>query len=281
MFNMESIGSKIASARKAHDLTQMELADRLNISFQAVSNWERGVSMPDISKLPEIAGLLEISLDDLLEATSPLIKGLASENGEDYLKTAEISPEELLEVAPILKPSQLAEALENRKESFDLKEIVSLLPFLNEKDVDELAKKAYEKEGIEAIDPVKPFMSDAALTEIAETEYQQNGLSQGVMSVVPFLDEAVIDQWAQSNINDMNPLLPFLSDALVAQLAEEGYEKGGLSQVSEFLPFLKEEKVDEIGRDIIQKHGIRGLGGILPFVSQKFLQDVALEKFEE
>ena len=36
-------------------MTQMELADRMGISFQVVSNWERGNSMPDISKLPELA----------------------------------------------------------------------------------------------------------------------------------------------------------------------------------------------------------------------------------
>lgn len=45
MFNMKKVGRKIALLRKEKDLTQMELADRLNISYQAVSNWERGVSL--------------------------------------------------------------------------------------------------------------------------------------------------------------------------------------------------------------------------------------------
>lgn len=44
MFNMENIGLKISELRKSKDMTQMELADKMNISFQAVSNWERGVS---------------------------------------------------------------------------------------------------------------------------------------------------------------------------------------------------------------------------------------------
>lgn len=38
MFNMESIGRKISELRKQKNMTQMELADKLNISFQAVSN---------------------------------------------------------------------------------------------------------------------------------------------------------------------------------------------------------------------------------------------------
>lgn len=55
MFDTENIGMRISELRKAKNMTQMELADHMNISFQAVSNWERGNSMPDISKLPELA----------------------------------------------------------------------------------------------------------------------------------------------------------------------------------------------------------------------------------
>ena len=45
MFDMKNIGSKMSELRKRNNLTQMELADRMNISFQAVSNWERGGSL--------------------------------------------------------------------------------------------------------------------------------------------------------------------------------------------------------------------------------------------
>lgn len=44
MFQMSKVGKTISAARKAANMTQMELADQLGISFQAVSNWERGVS---------------------------------------------------------------------------------------------------------------------------------------------------------------------------------------------------------------------------------------------
>lgn len=43
-FNMDQIGRKISELRREQSMTQMELADKLGISFQAVSNWERGVS---------------------------------------------------------------------------------------------------------------------------------------------------------------------------------------------------------------------------------------------
>lgn len=45
MFDTVKIGKRIAELRKKRDMTQFELADRLGISYQAVSNWERGVSL--------------------------------------------------------------------------------------------------------------------------------------------------------------------------------------------------------------------------------------------
>lgn len=44
MFNMKQVGKKILTLRKAQNMTQTELADKMDVSFQAVSNWERGVS---------------------------------------------------------------------------------------------------------------------------------------------------------------------------------------------------------------------------------------------
>lgn len=44
MFDMQQVGSRISKLRKSIGITQTGLADRLGISFQAVSNWERGVS---------------------------------------------------------------------------------------------------------------------------------------------------------------------------------------------------------------------------------------------
>lgn len=58
MFDTVKIGKRIAELRKKRDMTQFEIADRLGISYQAVSNWERGNSMPDIAKLPELAEIL-------------------------------------------------------------------------------------------------------------------------------------------------------------------------------------------------------------------------------
>ena len=60
------IGKFIAECRKNVNLTQMQLAERLNITDRAVSKWERGKAMPDTSIMLELCDILCISVNDLL-----------------------------------------------------------------------------------------------------------------------------------------------------------------------------------------------------------------------
>lgn len=60
-------GKFISEKRKAINLTQKELADKLHVTDKAVSKWERGLSFPDISILIPLAEILNISLYDLLK----------------------------------------------------------------------------------------------------------------------------------------------------------------------------------------------------------------------
>ena len=62
------IAANIAELRKLHNYTQAELADRLNYSDKAVSKWDRGESVPDVSVLKSIADLFGVKVDYLLNA---------------------------------------------------------------------------------------------------------------------------------------------------------------------------------------------------------------------
>ena len=100
MFNLTEVSERIMLARKKAGMTQMELANALGISFQAVSNWERGVSMPDISNLKPLADVLGVTVDEILsdKKIASLIK-----DGE---MPDEISAEEFNAVSPLLRPEQ-------------------------------------------------------------------------------------------------------------------------------------------------------------------------------
>ena len=67
------IAKNISELRRANDITQADLAQKLNYSDKAVSKWERGESIPDITVLSEIADIFGVTVDYLIseEKTSP------------------------------------------------------------------------------------------------------------------------------------------------------------------------------------------------------------------
>lgn len=66
--NTIEIGKYIRKRRIEMHLTQKELAEKLNLSFQAISKWETGSTLPDTSILLELSDALEISVDQILNA---------------------------------------------------------------------------------------------------------------------------------------------------------------------------------------------------------------------
>ena len=79
--NQEKIGKFIASCRKKQKLTQEQLAEKLGITYKAVSKWETGKGLPDASIMKDLCNNLKITVNELL--SGELI------NKEDYNKKAE------------------------------------------------------------------------------------------------------------------------------------------------------------------------------------------------
>lgn len=71
---MNTIGDNIRRLRREKDITQEMLADRLHISAQAVSKWERGESLPDVTLIVPIASYLGVSADDLLGVSEAVVR---------------------------------------------------------------------------------------------------------------------------------------------------------------------------------------------------------------
>lgn len=70
----EIIGKNIQYLRKESNMTQQDLADKLNYTSKAVSKWERGESMPEIEVLAVIASLFNVTVDFLLHEDSKVHK---------------------------------------------------------------------------------------------------------------------------------------------------------------------------------------------------------------
>lgn len=83
----KTLGTMIAELRKQQGMTQLELADKMGVTDKAVSKWERDLSCPDINSLPQLAQILGVSVDELMQIKK------ASE-----APTSKVS--EILELAP-------------------------------------------------------------------------------------------------------------------------------------------------------------------------------------
>lgn len=66
MLDREKVGRAICEQRKIKGMTQKQLADLLNVSYQAVSRWEQGISLPSVDIIYDIAKILETTVDFLL-----------------------------------------------------------------------------------------------------------------------------------------------------------------------------------------------------------------------
>lgn len=64
--NQEKIGKFIAKLRNEKQITQQELADKIGVTDRAISKWENGRGMPDLSLLPLLANELNIEISELL-----------------------------------------------------------------------------------------------------------------------------------------------------------------------------------------------------------------------
>ena len=76
--DQEKIGKLIKQIRKDNHLTQKDFSEKYNVSYQAVSNWENGKNIPDISLLKQIAIDFNLSIDEILNGN--VVKDKASHN---------------------------------------------------------------------------------------------------------------------------------------------------------------------------------------------------------
>ena len=84
---IQTIGERIAACRRAKEMTQDQLAEKLNVSPQAVSKWENNISCPDISLLPELSNVLGVTTDQLLKGEEvPAVQLIPSEQRKPFEK---------------------------------------------------------------------------------------------------------------------------------------------------------------------------------------------------
>ncbi len=94
MIDSRKMGRFIMDKRKALGLTQTQLSEKLNVSFQAISKWENGVTFPNIEIIKDLAAVLEVTVDEILAGSEKEENGLSySKAGVDIAYTDSIKKE--------------------------------------------------------------------------------------------------------------------------------------------------------------------------------------------
>lgn len=145
MFDIVKFGKYLARLRKNADMTQSELADKLNVTHQAVSRYEKGHCFPDVSILVLLAEIFDVTLDELINSGEPT-KGEREILGSVALGNNDIVVNDFSDIvalAPILKPSVLSKLSSSfSKQGIDISGVVSLAEYLNDEAVADLLENA-------------------------------------------------------------------------------------------------------------------------------------------
>mgnify|MGYP003420958312 CR=1 FL=1 len=81
--SQEDFGKLIKKIRQENNLTQKDLAEKYNVTYQAVSKWENSKNMPDISLIKQISNDFNISIDDMIDGKYKT-QNTKNEKNENY-----------------------------------------------------------------------------------------------------------------------------------------------------------------------------------------------------
>lgn len=298
MLDARVIGSYISHLRKEADLTQVELADQLNVSHQAVSKWERGESIPDIGCLLELAKTFDKSVDQLLNGgrhkqvgnLESLVTNIVQnrpERAAELINSGETEVEGLIEVAPLVKASSLRKVTAPlNHQRFTFEHLIHLAPFLDSDSLDKLIQET-KKTDVEYEDIVSlaPFLKSNSLLTLIENN-EGSPSFRNIINLAPFLHghaEQLIDQAEITHLKwqDIAAIAPFVKSELLIRLIDETVEEPANIQeiinLAPFLgghvdPFLEKVKAETIHWDEV--------ASLAPFLQSETLARLINEKVE-
>ena len=282
MFDTMKVARKIKEARIARNMTQMNLADAMEVSYQAVSNWERGSSCPDIGKLEQLCQILEIGVDELL-GTDSASRTLSRIIEKEEVPEADAKPvtiEEIQEVAPLLPPADMAwlvdDSLDNQEdgEKLDLKAIAGLAPFLDEKYLDALIKRAHVH-SLKDLAGLAPFLSSETL-DVLVAEADIKGDISGIISLAPFLGsetlDALVDKMEEKgDIREVRGLAPFLSSGTLDRLVQKMLPLDDWEGIRGLAPFLSSDALGALIENADPRQDMSHIVALAPFLGEEAL----------
>lgn len=302
MFDTMTIAKRIKQARIDQNMTQLQLADAMGVSYQAVSNWERGNSMPDISKLSDLCSTLHLTVDELLgmeEAkTTAVTKAMEKE---------ELTVEELKEVAPMLPPEQVKEQVESKwsipmPDMSFLKKLPDMIKGIVSKEnmeqiqiAAEAVRETFNEETVEqlkAMGNVKVAISndketpqkEQAKTGAEKKKHKKKIDLASIAELAPFLDEEYLNSLVLegdlSDLDGLDELAPFLSKETLHTIAIQA-DVGDMDELVDIAPFLEEQTIEMLIHRCLEEDEGDLIEEFAPFAEQTTLDGIVQTLMEQ
>lgn len=278
MFDTMKIAKKIREARMAKNMTQMNLADAMGVSYQAVSNWERGNSMPDISKLEDLCNALDLTVNELLGMETKAAAAV-----EKVMQSEELTAEELAEVAPILPPETMKEQAGSSGKRYSIAEFSMIAPFLDESALEALVEQL-EVKNLTLLTCITPYLSEKTLDKLARRAPADD--FDGIGAMAPFLSQETVSDLLQrckgkpGDWGLFDTLVPFLSEETLNQLVEKYRHDLTAKHIQSLAPFLSQQTLDGLVEEKLAQGHARGLFGLYPFLGQDTMQKIVKHLIE-
>ena len=273
MIDPHRTGAAISRLRRERDWTQVELAEKLHVTHQAVSRWETGDSFPDIAALHTLGQLFGVGVDELLAGHQPaearerpsaaaaVLDELAQGNTRrvsEMVQDGRADLESVTDIGPLVRPSQMEDivrGLSNTTDyAFSLEQVAALAPFVGSELLEELV------EGIEG-------------------GHVDGGY---LVALAPFLPRATVDRLVgriaggELEVAHLAGLAPFASKEAIGRIALQIVEGGGqvpAEHLGALAPFVGQEALNALverveGDGVSAEH----LGALAPFLGRETLK---------
>ena len=297
MFNTMKTAKQIRAARIAQNMTQMNLADAMEVSYQAVSNWERGNSMPDISKLEQLCRILQITMDELLGSDS----ATRTLNKIIYHKEFPASSHDTMHSTPDTAPDTAAEPITNAENDSAVEPIAnaendSAIQSIANAENDSAIETIANTESGAGIKPMAnpanaaaDIASDSIITAESDTISQNDTITlEELRAIAPLLPPDEVENLLDNNMKQQNgkdlnlksiiPLAPFLDEDYLDALVKDT-PVNSLNELTGLLPFLSEDTLDKLALQADPHTDMKGITALAPFLSEDTLDKLITENF--
>lgn len=232
-----SIGKTIASLRKSKGWTQVELAEKLNVSDKAVSKWESEAGFPEISQLPALANLFGVTIDYIMtgktaekerilnsKAKSVKVKDLPNDEFNKQVQSAIRNG-----IISIKKLKEIANFATIKRALYEY----PIHPF-------ELAYKMYQQEKWREL---FEFSVDFAINGLSDSIIRQNKKD---------IETAILETWTKDNQPNYIRILCINNDELYFSRSEilcgrrDNHNQKSIQEVVDYLNAVRQRIIEEL-----------------------------------